>query len=368
MRATSLHPVRHVPAAMVLFTSVACIEFTDPSGVREKAIGTQVLNQATDKPGLVKWANGTELLVRRHWDWPYTDPRPGIEAIDVNSRTRRAVAPAPADDGFILSFEVVPPFVYYLAIRESTWTLRRVPISGGEPQVVLTGDQTASPWAVSTDHRTFVYATPQQVVAVDMGSGKADTLAHTGGADRIWVSPDGAEIVTLVCCMSNEARLRLLNVASRQVVQHALPSFEITSVQLPAGPVVRWEQGTVAVYYVSGGSGVRYQVGAGMETRASAGGEGAWSPALDRIGGWQRRCMKREPAVFSSGEICVHSEHDLTIGLVGGSPRVAGTIVSREPDRPLTSPPVFSPDNAFVAYFRSGDSEKAGIYVVAVAQ
>jgi hypothetical protein len=335
MRATSLHPVRHVPAAMVLFTSVACIEFTDPSGVREKAIGTQVLNQATDKPGLVKWANGTELLVRRHWDWPYTDPRPGIEAIDVNSRTRRAVAPAPADDGFILSFEVVPPFVYYLAIRESTWTLRRVPISGGEPQVVLTGDQTASPWAVSTDHRTFVYATPQQVVAVDM---------------------------------SNEARLRLLNVASRQVVQHALPSFEITSVQLPAGPVVRWEQGTVAVYYVSGGSGVRYQVGAGMETRASAGGEGAWSPALDRIGGWQRRCMKREPAVFSSGEICVHSEHDLTIGLVGGSPRVAGTIVSREPDRPLTSPPVFSPDNAFVAYFRSGDSEKAGIYVVAVAQ
>lgn len=360
--------------AMIAFVlaSVSCTALTE-SNVRERPIGTQLLSQVNDRPWVVRWGNDTELLFVRHWDWPYTDPKPSLDAIDVRTGNRRTVAPAPPDNGVILSMEVVHPYVYYAAVvvAESRWTLRRVSVSGGEVQTIFSGTDPLYVWAVSADHRVMAYGTASRLVVVlDLGSRRADTVsmaAAVSSHDLMWISPDGGQLVTLGCCTGTAVVQRVI-VGSRQVSQHDVPSIHATSRPMPRGQVVRWEEGLPVMYYFVNGSGVRYPLSGSAETRASTGGvDGAWAPSLDRVGAWTRRCVRREPLTFGSGDICVHSEHDLIAGRVGGSPEVIGTFVSREPDHMFSSTaPAFSPGNAFVAYMYGGGSSLAGVYVAPI--
>jgi hypothetical protein len=311
-----------------------------------------------------RWtADGREIVYLTRHDYPYDGPPMHIKAVGIETRTSRTLLPAHATAS-AYHLQSVDPYIYF--VREQG--LHRLRVSDGAPSTL--GLPVDGPYAVSASNEWVVWANSAYIHRANLVTGTRDSLS----AGTYWVrhpfvvSPDGAGIV-FADRGGWPSDLVWLDLDTRLEVIHPAPCL------LDEGSTIHWDGATPILYaacdlFLIGQTAgaelrfVREVFGGSSDVLISIRGAdtGAWSPSLERVSAWRRRCPDRR------GPGCPGATRELMIADIGGAPRIVGQIAVAAQDILLmdTGPAIFSPTDEHVFFQLYAGSPHDGLRVARI--
>ncbi|HEX8773952.1 MAG TPA: S9 family peptidase [Pyrinomonadaceae bacterium] len=252
-------------------------------------------------------------------------------------KVRRVSDPQVSPDGRTVAFTITDPDI---AANKSRTQIYLIPMEGGEPRALTSGDQSSESPRWSPDGKRLAYISDSQVWTIDVASGekKKVTNAATGADVPVW-SPDGKWLAftseVYPECADDEC-----NRKRAQAVDESKVKAKIAD-RLLYRHWKTWKEGKrshVFVVSAEGGAARDLTPGDWDAPPFSLGGppEYAFSPDSKELA--FTRNTDKDEAISTNNDI-------FTVSVAGGEARrITGD------NRGADSTPVYSPDGRYIAY------------------